>query len=492
MKRITVDILNKKAKKKDIWCLGCGKRLYEMIELYKDEYFVKKINGLYDNNSRLWGFKKNIAGRDLMIESPLEMVNKSGILLITSDHYRDIYSSIKDVIDEKRIECYIYPHFYYSFTSWLMNIVGMLPMKRQILFYAGNEPHENADEVARYLYEDYKGKKYSVVYLEEVEERNHSYNIKSLNKWIPRTQSSLKKLIRYCFLYGRSEYLMYENEAIEKISSKQKLVYLNHGLIPLKNVRDVLKQPDNLDYALCPGEGCSRIYKEQYGIPKHKQIYIFQPRIDRIFKARTKYDTFVTRDGEQIILWMPTFRQLAGSERVDSVKVDPIELIRSNIYEVDQWLRNNNQKLIIKKHPREKIELAIPSDIKNIIEIREQDLQSRKVVIQDLLADTDALITDYSSIAFEYMLINRPIGYITCDYNEYFRGFSVSNPLEYMPGEKINTTDEFKSFLEMVHSGKDRFCEDRNNLKKRLFGNTVCGKGTESLIKFLDGGRYGK
>lgn len=489
MKRITVDVLNKKAKKADIWCLGCGTRLHEMIELYQNEYFVSKINGLFDNNFRLWGIEKSVAGRKIRIDNPKKIESKKGILLITSDHYTEIYDSIKCLINEKNIECYIYPYFYYNITMLLMQIVGKFPIKRQILFYAGSEPHESADEMVRYIYEDYDGKKYSIVYLEEQEVENQNYKIKSLNKWIPRTRTSLREVVRYCFCYGRSQYLMYENEPLKKISSKQKLFFLNHGILPLKNVSDALKQPEYLDYAVCPGKGCAKIYMEQYGVPMSKQIYMMQPRVGKILAAKGTYDVFFDRDDTQVILWLPTFRQLAGSERVDSARADSLEIIRDNIYEVDDWLKCNRQKLIIKKHPREKAELAIPADVENIIELKEQDLRSYKVAVQDLLADTDALITDYSSIAFEYMLLDRPIGYITYDFNDYYRGFSVPDPTEYMAGEKINNVEEFKEFLKSVYSGDDRFCEKRKRLKKKLFGDTVYENGAESLMKFLDGGK---
>lgn len=492
MKRITVDVLNKKAKKADIWCLGCGKRLHEMLELYQKEYFVGKIKGLFDNNSMLWGIEKSIVGKLLLIDNPKKIEGKKGILLITSDHYTEIYNSIKHLINEKNIECYIYPYFYYNITTVLMQIVGKLPVKRQILFLAGNEPHENADEIARYIYEDYDGKKYSIVYLEEQEVEKHNYNIQSLNKWTPRIRTSLRDVVRYCFLYGRSQYLMYENEPLEKISSKQKLFFLNHGILPLKNVSDALKQPEYLDYAVCPGKGCSKIYMEQYGVPMSKQIYMMQPRVDKILAARGKYDVFFDREDSQVILWLPTFRQLAGSERVDSARADSLEIIRDNIYEVDDWLKQNRQKLMIKKHPREKAELKIPTDIENIVELKEQDLYSHKIVVQDLLADTDALITDYSSIAFEYMFLDRPIGYITYDFNDYHRGFSVPDPTAYMPGDRINNLVELKCFLDSVYSGNDRFSEKRRKLIKRLFGDTVYPKGAESLVKFLDGARDGK
>ena len=56
-----------------------------------------------------------------------------------------------------------------------------------------------------------------------------------------------------------------------------------------------------------------------------------------------------------------------------------------------------------------------------------------------LLRNADALITDYSSAYFDYMLLNRPIAFTVEDIEEYRkkRGFVFDNPFEYMPVRRL-------------------------------------------------------
>ena len=73
-------------------------------------------------------------------------------------------------------------------------------------------------------------------------------------------------------------------------------------------------------------------------------------------------------------------------------------------------------------------------------------LEKEKLQLYELIGISDALISDYSSVAVDYLLLDRPLGYVLADYEIYRekRGFVFEDPLEYMPGEKIyNACDLF-------------------------------------------------
>ena len=55
-----------------------------------------------------------------------------------------------------------------------------------------------------------------------------------------------------------------------------------------------------------------------------------------------------------------------------------------------------------------------------------------------MLGSSDALITDYSSVYFDYLLLDKPIGFTVDDMELYIkdRGFIFNNPEEYMPGKR--------------------------------------------------------
>lgn len=489
LKRISVVQLNKYVKKYDIWCMGCGKRLHEMLKMYQDEPFVLKITHLMDNNEEFWGQCINIGKRNLIIGDK-DMLNKVNnrkiLLLITSDAVVSIYQSIKKELCENKVTCYIYPNYYRDITSTILKLLSHFIYKRRLLFYAGDEPHENADAIVEYLCREYHGKKFELVYLGNSYEKIER-NVIKIYKLSVQKKSPIKELLRYCYYYATSGYLFYENEALEKICDKQILIYLNHGTIPLKKVSDVLKQTEELNYAVCPSEGCSDIYTEQYGIPQSKLIYMMPARVNYLFQDNVSIPW--KQSGEKLILWLPTFRQLADSIRKDSLKENPLELIQTDQewMILDDLLNNTEQRLVIKKHPRDKMDILPLSNCGHIDVITDNELDEKRLLLHQVLAQTDALITDYSGIAFEFMLLDRPIGYVVNDMQEYIRGFAVENPLDYMPGTKIHNLNEMLMYINDVAKFIDRYKKERNELVKKLFQDKVYENGAKELIEHIGG-----
>lgn len=495
MKRLqyfSVDKLNRVSRYKEIYCYGCGKIFYELIEKYADEPFVQKIAKVIDGNKNIWETSVNVQSKEINIENPniVEHIKSEDVLiLITTNQYKEVYESLCKMISGEDIVCSKYPEIYYESAKVWLWLFSCFPKKRSLLFHYGNEPHENAIAIIKYLKEEKLTTKYRVVLLTEKGSfypRYVNQNIAILRESI-REKSSMKDMIRYCYYYGSSQYLFYENECIKKVGKHQKLIYLNHGTLPLKNVKDVLRQPEELDYAVCPSPNCAQIYWEQYGVPVEKQIYLIQPRVSLLFDSGKKITDVITQDYRQVVMWLPTFRSLKGSERVDSRQTDICSLLsrEEDVEQLNETLKKYNQILVIKRHPREKAEFQISSRYQNIQVIDDKDLEQADIVLQEMLGKTDALLTDYSGIMFEYLFLNKPIGYVIDDMDDYHRGFSVENPLDYMQGEKITTIDALCDFLENVSVGKDIYSEKRIALRKKVFGDVDFMTGSKSLINFI-------
>lgn len=490
IKRFSVQKLNRFSRHYEIWCIGCGKRFTDIINLYEKEAFVQKISVLMDSNHRLWGTFRKIGEREINICNPQiikEKGNSNILLIITSDFYRDIIKIIgKDIKNKKILGC-IYPIYYHALAERIMSVCSCFPIKRQLLFYAGSEPHENADAVVEYLTKEYKGKKYKIIYLTD-QEKEYVEGITFLNKNLLCCKSSIWQVWYFCWLYARSAYLFYEDTPLKKVNSKQKLIYLNHGTIPLKKVSDVLKQPEEVDYAICPSENCADFYRVQYGISIEKLFYLMPPRVQFILQKKKVLHNFIDIEKKQVIIWLPTFRQLSGTERSDSIEENPFYLLagKNDYRKIEEILKENNQILLLKPHPREKNSFKVPDFCNNILLLSEKNLKKNGLTLQSILGETHALITDYSGIAFEYILLERPICYIVGDMEQYFRGFSVEQPFDYMPGQRVQTLEEMIQFLKEVRLGIDRYQEERHILINRLFGKYAYQNGAETLIKEMD------
>lgn len=62
-----------------------------------------------------------------------------------------------------------------------------------------------------------------------------------------------------------------------------------------------------------------------------------------------------------------------------------------------------------------------------------------QIKLYELMGIGDGLLSDCSSVAMNYLLLDRPPGCVNADYNMYKekRVLYLKDPLEYMPGEKI-------------------------------------------------------
>ena len=308
---------------------------------------------------------------------------------------------------------------------------------------------------------------------------------------------SILELLRYINSVNRSKYLIYENQMLKKRRDAQIAIYLNHGAPPLKATKGIINLPDNLNYCVCSSENCADIVSEQYSINKERLIYCGSPRTDVLFdiNVREEVNMFIDRNKyEKVILWVPTFRHYYRNGSSRSGRVDSKKIYKSGmpvVEEPEDWrkliakLKKDNILLVIKPHRYQDLtKLKIPEN-DSIIFIAQKDLDEKSINVYDLMKSCDAMITDYSTIAFDFMLLDRAIGYTLDDMQDYTIGFSVDNPLEYMPGTKINNMEDYLDFIEDIRNGIDRFQGERHKINSMIHGDFIDGNNSERLIELL-------
>jgi CDP-glycerol glycerophosphotransferase (TagB/SpsB family) len=108
----------------------------------------------------------------------------------------------------------------------------------------------------------------------------------------------------------------------------------------------------------------------------------------------------------------------------------------------------------------------------------------KKVHAYKLMTQMDAMISDYSSIVFDYMLLDRPIAWALEDVEHYKIDFLMDNPLDFMPGEKIYNLSDLFAFLEHVSNGEDLFQAERNIVSDK-YNAPRQGRGCENIVRIL-------
>ena len=165
-------------------------------------------------------------------------------------------------------------------------------------------------------------------------------------------------------------------------------------------------------------------------------------------------------DRKRKILFAPTFRQSINSI-FSSLTNDIIEKLST-------ILKKYNAELLINAHYADKTEKLKQTLVGDKYPIYLIDNES--IDINKLLPQIDVLLTDYSSIYFDYLQLNRPIIFTSFDVVEYQqqeREF-YDDYIQVTPGEKANNWIEVVENLEDILQGNDNYSDARKELDGML------------------------
>lgn len=162
--------------------------------------------------------------------------------------------------------------------------------------------------------------------------------------------------------------------------------------------------------------------------------------------------------GGKVVVYMPTFRDYKGDGTLAAGHYLDMRAL-------SEFGKKTNTLFLLKFHPYVKdIPVNLPD---NCI------FCPPAADVYPLLRFTDMLLTDYSSIYFDYLLLNRPIHFHIPDKEEYEekdRKFML-NFDDWTPGRKSRTPEECFAALEEALSagGDDGFESERLRLRDILF-----------------------
>lgn len=103
--------------------------------------------------------------------------------------------------------------------------------------------------------------------------------------------------------------------------------------------------------------------------------------------------------------------------------------------------------------------------------------------VTPLLELADGLITDYSSVMFDYALLDRPLVFFTYDYDEYVhegRG-TYFDLLEHAPGPVVRTEDAFHEAIKSFESQALEYAKSRKEFLAK-FGEYDQGNAAQSIV----------
>lgn len=208
--------------------------------------------------------------------------------------------------------------------------------------------------------------------------------------------------------------------------------------------------------------------KSSYGESMNIKI-LGMPRNDALFRheGMKKEKWLEGMEGKFVITYMPTHRKYGKGA------LTPTPFI--NRPDVQKWMREHNCVLLMKQHPNMASKLKDEDNTDVIIDITKKGLDPQVIIYH-----SDVLISDFSSVWLDYLLLRRPlITYIYDDFESNDAGLNIDirkdtpGHLCYTEEELFQTLKKIKTNYEEMKPSEDiirKFYKDADgNSSKRYF-----------------------
>ena len=226
------------------------------------------------------------------------------------------------------------------------------------------------------------------------------------------------------------------------------------------------------DYVLACADVWKPFYASAFGVREDQVVPIGIPRTDRIFskKRMKKYQKEIETLypqilGHKVVLYAPTFR---GNIMKD-YHYEKIDLAKMKAKLGDDYC------IMYKMHPLLR-EASLDEQEDPMI------INANDISIKRLFAVSDYLISDYSSVVFEYSVLGKPVLFYTPDLKQYEE--EVGTYFDYettMPGPICYDEDTLTKYILEDHFDMEKIKRFRNRFFKYRDG-----KSTKRVIAFID------
>ena len=251
--------------------------------------------------------------------------------------------------------------------------------------------------------------------------------------------------IRADYHIATAGYLIFSHPYwLKKWRKNQTVINTTHSVAQLKATSNG-KSKKTYDYVLTCSDYCTEVRKQTFhDYCDSHYLCIGQPRIDLLFSHEDCLKKlFPNMPNKKIILCMETFKQTTSWNDGGANDIFSLNVISSisELKKLDQYLFDNDYILINKIHHLQDLSVINSVNLSRIVYITDSDLRAVDIQVNQLLENAVLLLTDYSSVFYEFLLLDRPIGFLIGDIDEYKRGFIIENPLDEMPGKAIKEVE---------------------------------------------------
>ncbi|MCI8962711.1 MAG: hypothetical protein HFG37_03225 [Eubacterium sp.] len=305
----------------------------------------------------------------------------------------------------------------------------------------------------------------------------------------------LAETIRRTYVLNTSKYIIDCNSFIYKRRKGQIRIHLGHGM-PVKIDLNYSRKFGDCDKYLVLSQFWKEIYTEQILVPEQKLCYLGYPRNDVLVNPPScPMWKETVADYRRVIVWMPTYRQhrqhLEGAMANEYPYGMPCIYDKEELEVFHRVLCEKNVLVLFRPHPVQELSLFRDSGLTHIRIADDSYLEEFQMTLYELLANSGGLITDYSSVYFDYLLTDQPVALTIEDREEYFQHFTPAFPdyKAFIKGFYVENIEDLTRFIRDTAEGIDTSRTERMRAKE-MFHSYVDGRSAKRIADMLEN-KYG-
>lgn len=362
-------------------------------------------------------------------------------------------------------------------------VFNCLPIKKNKIFlfsYYGSQYGDSPKYITEHILKNYPKDKFDVVWaFNDLQDKAHLNGFRKV-----KTMS-----LRYFYELSTSKVIITNFRTTDLFLKRKNQYYIQtwHSSLRLKQIeKDAeeslpkqyiqMAKKDSLkcDLLLSGCEYSTQIFKRafwykgdifEYGIPRN----------DLLFHNNSLLRSYVLQKlnieaGKKVVLYAPTFRKGNSLEVYNLNYAKVIEKLKSKFQ--GEWV------LLVKLHPHLLNKTGQLLEDNNVIDVTSYD------DIQELLSISDVLITDYSSLMFDYSITQRPCFLYVPDVREYIKkDRNLYFDLNELPFINAESNDDLLD--QIMHFDEKEYRQNLRIFIKRV-GSYENGNAGENLLKHID------
>lgn len=352
---------------------------------------------------------------------------------------------------------------------------AVVPTTRQVLVSGYPETEGNATELLPALLRRYDGR---VVWLREPS--GPRFDLPSHERLVERDKASLGGV--WAYLRSEAVFFTHGLYGSPRPSGRKPLINLWHGDGPK---------------ATRPGKGAGSLIPSTYlvagtrtfgdlkaaafEIPTSRLLVTGNPRTDQLWRPVS--DSVLESLGitGDFVLWMPTFRATAATGVLRAWDEGGARVGVSDVAPLVDALAERGIQLVIKPHPLDAEERRGPG----VVTVTNADLAALGVPLYALMGRASGLVTDYSSVWVDFLLLDRPMAFFVPDRETYGRGLAPADVLEWLPGELVGDESPYARFVADLDAGGALDATTRKDVADRI-GLAQTSSAADDLLDALE------